>query len=105
MALPVTRRLLPICRRKQYTANSYVLNRVRVSGFSPANLPNADLAWEATKALDAGFDLGILGNRVTITADYYNKKTEKLLFQVALAFHIRLQHHDTEHCQGTEPGS
>jgi TonB-linked SusC/RagA family outer membrane protein len=70
--------------QKQYTANSYVLNRVRVSGFSPANLPNPDLYWEATKALDVGFDLGILGNRVQITADYYDKKTTKLLFQVAL---------------------
>ena len=70
--------------QKQYTANSYVLNRTRVSGFSPANLPNAGLSWEPTKTLDAGFDLNIFGNRVQITADYYNKKTEKLLFQVAL---------------------
>lgn len=70
--------------QKQYTANSYVLNAQRVSGFSPANLPNADLSWESTKAFDAGFDLGLLGNRIQLTADYYNKKTTKLLFQVAL---------------------
>jgi len=70
--------------QKQYTANSYVLNRTRVSGFAPNNLPNPDLTWEATKALDAGFDLAIFGGRVQLTADYYKKKTTKLLFQVAL---------------------
>ncbi|WP_255539674.1 SusC/RagA family TonB-linked outer membrane protein [Longitalea luteola] len=69
---------------KQYTANSYVLNRTRVTGFSQNNLPNPDLSWESTKAFDAGFDLAILGNRVQITADYYDKKTTKLLFQVSL---------------------
>ena len=69
---------------KQYRANSYVLNRVRVSGFAPGNLANPDLKWETTKALDAGFDLNILENRVQFTADYYNKKTTNLLFDVSL---------------------
>ncbi|THU40300.1 TonB-dependent receptor [Niastella caeni] len=70
--------------QKQYRANSYVLNGTRVTGFAPGNLPNGALSWEATKALDAGFDLSILGGRVQLTADYYNKKTTKLLFDVNL---------------------
>lgn len=69
---------------KQYTNNTYWLGQARVNGISPNNLPNADLSWEATKALDLGFDLGILENRVQITADYYLKKTNKLLYNVAL---------------------
>lgn len=69
---------------KQYTNNTYWLGQARVNGISPNNLPNADLSWEATKALDLGFDLGILENRVQITADYYLKKTSKLLYNVAL---------------------
>jgi TonB-dependent starch-binding outer membrane protein SusC len=70
--------------QKQYRANSYVLNRARVSGFAPFNLANPDLKWESTKALDAGFDLSILNNRVQLTADYYNKKTTNLLFDITL---------------------
>jgi TonB-linked SusC/RagA family outer membrane protein len=92
--------------QKQYTANGYVLNGVRVAGFSPGNLPNADLSWEATKALDAGFDLGILGNRVQITADYYKKKTTKLLYDVSLptssGFTTMLQNIGSVQNQGIE---
>ncbi|HEX6426315.1 MAG TPA: TonB-dependent receptor [Niastella sp.] len=92
--------------QKQYTANGYVLNGVRVSGFSPGNLPNADLSWEATRALDAGFDLGILGNRVQITADYYKKKTTRLLYDVSLpttsGFTTMLQNIGSVQNQGIE---
>jgi TonB-linked SusC/RagA family outer membrane protein len=69
---------------KQYRANTYWLGQERASGFSPGNLRNPDLSWEATKALDLGFDLAILQNRVQLTADYYEKKTTKLLFDVTL---------------------
>jgi TonB-linked SusC/RagA family outer membrane protein len=69
---------------KQYPANTYWLGQARVNGFSPSNIPNPDLSWESTKALDIGFDLGILGNKVQLTADYYNKKTTKLLYDVLL---------------------
>lgn len=69
---------------KQYRSNTYWLGQSRVNGFSPGNLPNPDLSWEATKSLDLGFDLAFLNNRVQLTADYYDKKTTKLLFNVSL---------------------
>ncbi|WP_051691683.1 SusC/RagA family TonB-linked outer membrane protein [Pedobacter borealis] len=65
---------------QQYIFNSYVLNGNRVVGTSPGNFPNADLQWEATKAFNIGLDLGLLKNRITFTADYYDKKTSQLLF-------------------------
>jgi len=70
--------------QKQYSANTYWLGQARVNGFSPNNLPNPDLSWESTKAMDLGFDLALFGNRVQLTADYYNKKTTKLLYDVLL---------------------
>jgi TonB-dependent starch-binding outer membrane protein SusC len=92
--------------QKQYTSNAYVLNGARVTGFSPGNLPNPDLKWEATTALDAGFDLGILGNRVQITADYYKKKTTNLLYDVSLpttsGFTTMLQNIGSVQNQGIE---
>jgi TonB-linked SusC/RagA family outer membrane protein len=69
---------------KQYTANTYWLGQARVNGFSPNNLPNPDLRWETTTALDLGFDLAVLDNRIQFTADYYNKKTTDLLYNVLL---------------------
>lgn len=70
--------------QSQYGTNTYYLNNARVVGISANNLANADLHWEQTAQFDAGFDLGLFSNRVTLTADYYNKKTTQLLYNVPL---------------------
>jgi TonB-linked SusC/RagA family outer membrane protein len=52
--------------------------------FAPGtNLPG-DLKWETTEQTNIGLDLGIIGNRIRITADYYFKKTSDLLNSVPL---------------------
>jgi len=43
-----------------------------------ASLGNPNLTWEVSKTTDAGIDLG-LWKRVTLTADFYNKRSTKLL--------------------------
>lgn len=48
-------------------------------GLSPGNFPNEDLRWESTHERDIGADLSFLGGRVSIIADYYQKKTSDLL--------------------------
>ncbi|HEV7333888.1 MAG TPA: TonB-dependent receptor [Flavisolibacter sp.] len=50
-------------------------------GYAPnaSNLANPDLKWETTSQFDVGVDLGIIGNRVYLTFDYYHKKTSDLL--------------------------
>lgn len=40
---------------------------------------NPNIRWEETKQFDAGIDIGMFNNRVTLTADYYNKSTTGLL--------------------------
>ncbi|HEU5148473.1 MAG TPA: TonB-dependent receptor [Chryseosolibacter sp.] len=59
-------------------------NQSPVIGFSPSGISNADLKWETTAQTDVGIDLGILDNRVRITADYYKKNTTDLLASVPL---------------------
>jgi TonB-linked SusC/RagA family outer membrane protein len=44
----------------------------------PSNPPSS-LKWETTGQFDAGLDVGILDNRIMVTADYYNKQTNGLL--------------------------
>jgi len=53
-------------------------------GFSPDGISNSDLKWESTAQIDLGFDLGVLENRLRLTADYYKKKTTDLLASVPL---------------------
>ena len=53
-----------------------------VSGYVPTNpIGNPDLQWESGKGFNAGVDVSILNNRLTISTDYYNKKTTNLIFQ------------------------
>ncbi|MDO6434894.1 TonB-dependent receptor [Flavitalea sp. BT771] len=70
----------------QYTTNGYALGStpVRAVGITPNNIANPNLHWESTAAADAGVDLSLWSNRVTLTADYYYKTTSNLLLNVAI---------------------
>ena len=59
-----------------------VLGGDQVTGFAPAgSLANPNLGWERTAQFDIGVDMGFFNNRLTATADYYQKNTSDLLFQ------------------------
>lgn len=45
----------------------------------PSNIPNPDLKWESTTQLNIGLNLGLFKDRITLTADYYDKQTNDLL--------------------------
>jgi TonB-linked SusC/RagA family outer membrane protein len=54
------------------------------SGISLNSLSNNDLAWERTKQLDLAVDFGFLENRINLTYEYYKKRTDNLLYTVAI---------------------
>ena len=45
-------------------------------------LANPDLKWETSEQVNAGIDLGLFNNRISITADVYVKDTKDLLLRV-----------------------
>jgi len=49
------------------------------TGQEPLSYANPKLKWETTRQLDLGFDLSLFSSRVSLTADYYDKKTSDLL--------------------------
>ncbi len=49
-----------------------------------STMPNADLRWESTTQLDIGIEAGFLNNRIQISADYFNKITNDLLYNMPL---------------------
>ncbi len=53
-------------------------------GFVPVRVQNPDLKWETTKQYDVGLDIGLFKNRISLTADYYYKKTTDLLLDVPI---------------------
>ncbi|WPP51979.1 SusC/RagA family TonB-linked outer membrane protein [Catalinimonas niigatensis] len=70
----------------QYLATTspanYVFGDTEVSGIAPNSFANTDVQWETNKQLDLGVDLTLFSNRLSISADYYNKKSEDLLVVV-----------------------
>ena len=52
---------------------------------NPDNVGNANLTWEQNKPLDIGIELGLFNNRISIEADYYNRKTDQLLLNEPLS--------------------
>ncbi|MDD4418133.1 MAG: TonB-dependent receptor [Bacteroides graminisolvens] len=55
-----------------------------IAGIVPSTMPNTELTWEVSTQLDAGFDLSIFNNRLSISGDYFNKITDNLLFSKEL---------------------
>ena len=55
-----------------------------VAGIIPSTMPNLGLTWEVSTQLDAGFDLSMFNNRLNISADYFDKRTDNLLFSKEL---------------------
>ncbi len=47
-------------------------------------LGNTELNWEKTKQLNIGLDLGLLHNAFTLSAEYYQRKTDNLILAVPL---------------------
>ncbi|WP_215224944.1 SusC/RagA family TonB-linked outer membrane protein [Echinicola shivajiensis] len=47
-------------------------------------MANQDLKWERSGTFDIGLDLGLIDNRVTFIADYYNRLTDNLLTNLEL---------------------
>lgn len=52
-------------------------------GTIQVNNDNANLKWQSDEQYDAGVDVALFNNRVTLTADYFYKKTTSLLYPTA----------------------
>ena len=49
-----------------------------------ASMENANLKWEKTKGFNVGLDFAILGNRISGNIEYYNTRTNDLLYAVQI---------------------
>ncbi|WP_246484958.1 SusC/RagA family TonB-linked outer membrane protein [Chitinophaga qingshengii] len=64
----------------QGTSGQYYFNHGPVTGIRPTGIANKDLKWERSVQANFGVDLGLWRDRVNVTADIYQKKTDDLLF-------------------------
>ncbi len=64
--------------------SAYVIGNSRAIGRQLGALPNFDLGWEEAAQLDAGFDIGLFKDRVTLKALYYEQTTRGGLFNTPI---------------------
>ncbi|MET0392329.1 MAG: TonB-dependent receptor [Chitinophagaceae bacterium] len=66
--------------------NLYYLgyNNASSPGALPAGLPNRDLVWETNSVLNIGADFSLFNNRLQGTVEFFNRKSDNLLFDVPL---------------------
>ncbi|MGY5849866.1 SusC/RagA family TonB-linked outer membrane protein [Salegentibacter sp. F14] len=50
-------------------------------GILQARQANPDIQWEETTQYNAGFDIGFFKNRLSLSADFFDKRTNKLILQ------------------------
>jgi TonB-linked SusC/RagA family outer membrane protein len=55
----------------------------RTKGYAlTAQLPNPDIKWEEVDQADIGLDVGVWNNRLSLTADWYSRQTNDMIYQV-----------------------
>jgi TonB-linked SusC/RagA family outer membrane protein len=69
-------------------SNGYNFGNIFYPGSTVASSRNDNLAWEKQKQLNVGFDLTLLKNKVSISADYYQKKVDGLLFTPSVSLYL-----------------
>lgn len=50
----------------------------------PSAMQNKGMKWETTTQLDLGLDFGFFNDRLRVVMDYYNKRTDNMLFSITL---------------------
>ena len=85
---------------------NYIFNNSLTTGFAPSRIANPNLGWETTLQYDGGLDIGVLNDRITLSADAYYKKTKDLLLDRPVpetsGFYTALQNVGTVENKGLE---
>lgn len=54
-------------------------------GVQLTNLPFEDITWEETSIINTGIDLNLFEGKLNLVADYYQKKTKNILYQLTVS--------------------
>ena len=66
-------------------AANYSFGGTLINGYVPSSISNQSLHWEKTRSANYGVDLGLFNNRISLSADYYDKLTTDMLLNVPFA--------------------
>ncbi len=52
------------------------------SGGAPTTVPNKNISWESTRVADIGFDIVMFNSKISFSADYFDKLTSGILYNI-----------------------
>jgi TonB-linked SusC/RagA family outer membrane protein len=88
------------------TTGSYPLNNQPTTTAYQNSLANPTLRWETVQSRNLGLDIGILKQRITLTAEYYDNRSKDLLYNTPIpsssGFTTQLQNIGTTSSKGLE---
>ena len=64
---------------------NYPFGNLLSAGTAITTLPNKNITWESTAITDVGIDVSLLGNKLNLSVDYYNKITSDILYNVSVS--------------------
>lgn len=70
------------------TFPKYTFNGNIVSGSTLQSIPNDGVTWETQIQFNAGFDVKLFNSKISLTADYYVKTVNDLLFNPTLSLYL-----------------
>jgi TonB-linked SusC/RagA family outer membrane protein len=68
----------------QYSLNSDNLTYAGVQVLQMVQPENPNLKWERTRSIDIGLDITLWNNRLTLTADYYQRRIKDMILSSAI---------------------
>lgn len=74
----------PYATLNQLVSGKTVFDDALYTAYAPGTVLPGNLKWETTEQKNIGIDLGIMENKIYLTADYYIKNTRNLLNTVQL---------------------
>jgi TonB-linked SusC/RagA family outer membrane protein len=69
-------------------SNGYTFGDIFFPGSTVASASNNALRWEKQTQLNGGFDMTMLNRKITLTADYFQKKVDGLLFTPSASLYL-----------------
>lgn len=57
-------------------------------GTAPSTVGNADVQWETVEDYGFGLELGLFNQKITLVADYFNRKSKDLLMETSIPFYL-----------------
>lgn len=70
----------------QLNNTNAIVNGGITTGFSPTNIANQLLQWEASEEFNPGIDFGFLRNRISGSLDYYVRTSDNLLLNTPVSY-------------------